>query len=122
MKNFEDKLREAIDQVTGYDPSKEEKIREILTESFRGKNRMLSAIAWAYVTAFVILAIICAVMFFRSSSERDWILYAALFVVLNTDIVLIKLWFWQRWTRNSVLRELKQMEMRMLNLISEWPK
>ncbi len=122
MKDFEDKLRQAIDPANGYDPAREETFREFLTEGFRGRNLLVSAIAWGLVALLILLATICAILFFRSSTEREWILYAALFLVLNTDLVLIKLWFWQRWTRNSVLREMKLFEERMLRLLAERQK
>ena len=119
MKDFEEKLRQAMGAGAGYDAGKEETLREVLTEGFRGMNRWLSVLAWGYAAIFIGMAIGCAVMFFRSSSERDWIMYAALFVVMNADLVLVKLWFWQRWSRNSVVREVKRMELNLLKVLSE---
>jgi hypothetical protein len=119
MNEFEDKLRKAMDSPGGYEAWKEETLREALTGGFRGWSRLLTGLAWAYTVLFIALAILCAVLFFRSSSERDHVLYAALFVVVNFDLVLAKVWFWQRWTRNSILRELKRLEMRVLERLSE---
>ena len=117
MNDLEQDIRTALADDNGgqfYDLDREEGLRDMIAESFRGKKRWMAILVWTESLVFTGLAVVVAVKFFSVDTVKDSILYATLFVVLSLMIALCKIWYWMWMNRNSVLREIKRLELRVL--------
>lgn len=92
-----------------------QQLRQMIADSLRSKVRFLSILGFVLTLVFLALAVTSVVQFFRTpeSDVRGLILWATLFMTAATQIVLVKVWFWINWNRNSVVRELKRLELRL---------
>ena len=116
--NFDDKLADALHKEADahYAPGREETLRSMVAESFRGKKKWLSMVAYIYVLLFSAVGIFAAVKFFGATGTRNQILYAALFTWAMILVPILKIWYWEQLNKNAILRELKRIELRLLEL------
>ena len=91
----------------------DESIRTVLADAFRGPMCWINVFVWVYGLGSFAVMVWAAVKFFTVESTRNLVLFAALFLWGWLQIGLTKLWFWQRWNRNLLLRELRAMEARL---------
>jgi len=118
MTQFNDKLREALDESSADDMSLRE-MRELLTRSFTGRANWIMAGAWLKLLAFLILAIVAAVQFFRADTTRAMIGWASGFIVCTTAMGMMATFFWMQLNRNAITREIKRLELAMAQLGQE---
>lgn len=119
MTNLDNDIRKAMaaeSNALAYDDDREEGLREMMAGSFRGKTRWMVAVAWVESLVFFGLAIFAAVKFFSVDGVWEWIFYATLFLTTSMAMVLVKLWYWMLMNRNSIQREIKRLELRVLEL------
>lgn len=119
MDNTDKEIRNILTEANGtddYDLDREETLRTMMADSFRGRTRWMAILAW--VESFVVLGlqIFVAVQFFQAEKTRIQILYATMFLTLTLIMVLVKLWYWMLMNRNSVKREIKRLELRVVEL------
>ena len=91
MNDLEQDIRTALADDNGgqfYDLDREEGLRDMIAESFRGKKRWMAILVWTESLVFTALAVVVAVKFFSVDTVKDSILYATLFVVLSLMIAL----------------------------------
>ena len=118
MTDLDSKIREALKE-SGVDPpdlESEETLRAQIAETFRGKLRGLTILAWVEQLIFFLLTIFVAVRFFQVESTRDLILYATLFLACLWATVAIKMWFWMLLNKNAITREIKRLELQVATL------
>jgi len=117
MKDTEKDIRELLQKsqaAVHYDDSREGMLRDVLVSSFKGRMRWASIITWACMLAFGGIAVFAAVQFFLAEQVREMILYATLFVVSFSVLLVVKLWYWMLANRNAIQRELKRLELRLV--------
>lgn len=91
-------------------------LREMMASTFRGRQRWMTFVAWFDMFAFTAVAVIAAVMFFRSDAVRDLIMWATIFLTCASIIMIAKMWYWMAMNRNAVGREIKRLEFRIADL------
>lgn len=93
-----------------------QELRQMLGDSLRSRVRYLGMLGFVLTLAFLAVAVVSAVQFFQTpeADVRGLLLWATLFLVSTTQIVLVKVWFWINWNRNSVVREIKRLELRLV--------
>jgi len=91
-------------------------------ETFRGRNRWLVALVFVMTTAYVGLALLAAIQFFRADSVRAMIGWAGGFGVSLLVIAVLKIWYWIELSKNSVLREVKRLELQLAVLGAQLKK
>lgn len=111
---MKDDIRKMLDDP--YDDSREESIRSIIGEFY--SRRMLSTAVFVWVVAVIVMVgvIFSAVRFFAADETKTQILYAALFLAFIHIIALIKIFAWQMIHRNRTAREIKRLEIRIVEL------
>jgi hypothetical protein len=82
----------------------------------RGRHRVLVGSSIAVMVALVALAAWCAVRFFEAEEVRDLLLFATGFVLAILNVLAIKVWFWMELVKNSVVREVKRLELQVARL------
>ena len=115
MNKLDDDIRNALIQdEANYDFDREESIFHQIGDIYRGKWRWMAVLATVESVAAVIL-IILAVVKFLDADETKWqIFYATGVVLLSMLVLLVKIWGWMQMHQYRLLRELKRMELRIM--------
>jgi prolipoprotein diacylglyceryltransferase len=111
-------LREA-DEAAGYDPDRQDSLRDVLMTGFRGRLKWAGIVSWVYIALFAVVAAVAAARYFGVSAVRDQIMYATLFALSMAIVLTAKLWYWQLVHRHTLQRELKRLEYAVTRLVEE---
>ena len=112
MSISEDKIIAALNQLD--DGQEVDSLSGILSDMTGRQSFFLRAFPAIGTVVFLGLAIFAAVRFFAAQQVQEWIAYAALFLTAVIAISMIKLWLFLVWVRNSLMREIKRLELRSL--------
>jgi protein-S-isoprenylcysteine O-methyltransferase Ste14 len=117
MSKLDDDIRKALaNGEASYDLNREEGIFRQMAGIYRGKWWWMAVLVTIESAVFLVLLVLAAVEFFKTDQTKWQIFYATAVVLLAMLIVLIKLWGWMQMNRNSIQRELKRLELRILEL------
>ena len=119
MNDMNDAMRSALNseaQFEAIDSDRELPIRTQVAETFRGRFRWMALLAAFFRILFLIIAIIAVVQFFRVTGTRDLVAYATLFLASVVATAALKLWYWMLLIKNSVIREIKRLELQVAKL------
>ena len=122
MNELDDTIRNALKsqaQHGAIDSDREPPMRTQIAETFRGRLRWLAWLAVFYRIVFLVFAVIAAIQFFRVDGTRELIAYATLFLISIVATAFIKLWFWMLLIKNSVIREIKRLELQIAELTQD---
>jgi hypothetical protein len=98
------------------DDTQDNTLRVIYRDFFNRKMTSIVAITLVYSLIFMVLAVFCAVQFFKVEQTREQILYAALFICLLQWLALMKLFALQFILKNSINRSIKRLEIHVAQL------
>ena len=112
----DDDLQEIIDDLEGYDEKHEGTALGMLTEFYSRKFLSTAIVVWANAIVMTGVAVLCAVLFFRTDVVKEEILYATIVMGAFIWIASIKMFAWMAINRNSIAREVKRLEIRVLEL------
>ena len=117
MKNLDEGIKKALAGGEGAcDLDGEAGILEQLAGIFRGKMRWAAVFVCVESVVFVVLIVFAVMEFFKTDSIRWQIFHATGVVVLSLMLVLIKVWSWMQMNRYAIQREIKRIELRVLEL------
>ena len=85
-------------------------LREMLKDFYNRKMTAMLVIIYAYSFVFIGICIFSGVKFFDTADTRGQIMYATLFVVGIQCIGMMKVFAWQLIHRNSIKRQLRELE------------
>jgi Na+/proline symporter len=93
--------------------SKDPSVLDLIGDTFRGRNRWLTIYATIWILIFFAGAIFCLVRFFSAETDslKEVVGWAAGTILCMIMVGLLKLWFWLEMHRNSLLREIKRLEL-----------
>jgi hypothetical protein len=114
--NRDDDLEKIINDLEGFDEKREGTALGVLTEFYSRKFLSTSIIVWANALVMMGVAVLCAVLFFRTDIVKEEILYATIFMGAFIWIAGIKTYAWMAINRNSIAREVKRLEIRVVEL------
>jgi hypothetical protein len=114
MTHSEDKLVEALKRLDLESGDEVETLSGVVADMVRNQSFYLMAFPWIFTLVFLGVAVYSAVQFFAAQAPKDWAFYATLFVSALIVMAILKLWFYLVWLRNSLMREIKRMELRTL--------
>ena len=117
MSKLEDDIRRALaNGEAPYDLDKEEGIFRQWVGIFHGKMRWMAVLATIESIVFVVLIVLAAVEFFQTDDTKWQLFYATGILLLWMVLVLIKLWGWMLMNRYAIQREIKRLELRIVEL------
>ncbi len=90
-----------------------------IAESFRGRARWLTIVAWAETMAFLGLTIFAVVRFFDATTLREHVGWATAIAIAYASMVAVKIWYHNRLNRDAILREVKRLEQQVAELRRE---
>lgn len=116
---IDDKIRRALaedDKWIDVGPVREQGIFEMMLGMYRGRLLWLNLIVSVFQLLFMVLAIWSAFSFFDATEVREQIMYATLFLWGVGVTGMFKIWFWMVMNRNSMIREVKRLELQVAEL------
>ncbi len=91
----------------------EQGIYEMVVDSFRGKTGWLVTVVFVTIPAFVVDAVVAAVQFFQVETVNEMIAWACAFMFCWIAIGMMKVWYWMELSKNTVIREVKRVELQI---------
>ena len=88
-------------------------LTEDIIQGFRGRRRWMTIFPMMLSLAYTALLVWCGYEFFQEETTRLQIAWATGFVCCALSICTTKVWVWGEWRRNSVLREIKRLELKL---------
>ena len=117
MSKLDDDIRKALaDGESIYDLDREEGVFRQMAGIFHGKMRWMAIVATFEAVVFVVLIVLAAVEFFQTDDTKWQIFYATGILLLGLLLLLVKLWGWMQMNRYAIQREIKRLELRILEL------
>jgi hypothetical protein len=102
-----------------FDLSGEPGLPDMITQIFRGRMWWVGTYMMANMLACTILAIICGVQFFRTDVIPHMLRWGAGFLFCANVAMGSKLWYWMQVERNSMIREIKRVELMIAHIASK---
>lgn len=117
MSDFDDRLQALLNE--GDDLAIEESLgdKNVILEtlgSLKGPERGISIMLWIGIMFCCALLFYCIYRFFGADTTRDQIFFATSAILLNSAQIAFKLWFHMRLNRREVLREIKRLQLAIL--------
>jgi len=110
----EDQMKKIVEDI--YDDSKEETVWSIIGQLYGKKMHSNLIIHAVYCFFFFASAILCSIKFFNVQQVQFQIMYAALFICCIQFVAHMKTVYWQTLHRNDIKREIKRLELRIVEL------
>jgi hypothetical protein len=119
MTDIDEKIREALrreDAELLEHYRAEPSAHELLIETFRGRRVWMSSLALVFTFALFGLSLFALYGFFHAEGTRTLIAWASGFLWSSLAVAMLKMWFWMEIQKNSVVREIKRLELQVANL------
>ena len=117
MNSLDDDIRKALaNGEAPYDLDREEGIFRQWVGIFRGKMRWMAIFATIEAIVFTVLIVLAIIEFFQTDDTKWQIFYATSVLLLAILLLLVKLWGWMQMNRYALQREIKRLELRVLEL------
>jgi hypothetical protein len=117
MSKLDDDIRKALAEGdASYDLDREEGVFRQMAGLFHGKMRWMAIAVTIESIVFVVLILLSAIEFFRTDDIKWQIFYATGVLLLSLLLVLVKLWGWMQMNRYAIQREIKRLELRIIEL------
>ena len=119
MKSIDDKIREALhaeDADLFREYGGEQSVMQMVGDTFRGRQRWLTVLAFVYMFAFLGLLVWMLIEFFNAETvelQLRWGLGSGACLLFHA---MLKMWYWMQLNRNAVLREVKRVELQIARL------
>ncbi len=119
MTNIDAKIRralEATDTDLADEFANEQSMLEMVFDTFRGTQKWLTflAIFWGFV--FMAGSVVGIIQLFKAQETREHILWGLGVMFCFSAVSMMKIWFWMQMNRNSILREIKRVELQVARL------
>ena len=115
MNKLDDDIRRVLaNNEASYDLDREEGIFRQWAGIYHGKMRWMAIAVTVESVVLMVLIVLAAIQFFRADDTKWQVLYATSIVLMAMVLLLIKLWGWMQMHHNSIQREIKRLELRVL--------
>ncbi len=115
MSKLDDDIRKVLGNgEASYDLDMEEGVFRQMAGVFRGKMRWMAICIMIECVVFMVLIVLAVDQFFEADDTKWQIFYATGIILMAMMLLLIKLWGWMQMNRNSIQREIKRLELRIV--------
>ncbi len=94
----------------------DESVIAMVSASFSGRRRWLTAVTWTMSFIWFAVAVYCAVRFFDAAAAQQQIAWATGFLFCMMAVTALKIWAWMDMLHTSTRRDLKRIEAAMVRL------
>ena len=116
MNNFDEKLKQALDSGNPIDFDRDEDLLEMTAQVFRSKLRWAVVVLWIEGLIITLVAIWAGVRLYHAQEIKPLIVYATVLILCAVTLSLIKLIGWQWMNKYSLMREIKRLELRIIEM------
>ncbi len=118
MTEFDDRIRQALrtESDNVWKDVEEQGLFEQALGVMRGKHKSLTVIANAVMVLFFAMTVYSVMRFFGAETTRMQIVWSVGFLTSNMFVAMMKLWFWMQMDKNTVIREVKRLELQVATL------
>ena len=99
-----------------YDNDREDTLRSMIHDFYNRKMLSKVILIWVYALIFIGLTIFSGIRFFDTAQIKEQLMYATIFICAVQFICLLKVFAWQMIHRNGIKREIKRLELKILEL------
>jgi hypothetical protein len=92
--------------------------RQVLA-TFEGRLRWFNAMGWVVGVLLFGVACVLAWRFVQAQDVRDMLRWGAASALAFAGVALIKVWFWLELEKNSIVREVKRLEVQVASLAAQ---
>jgi len=110
----EEQIRKIIEDT--YDESREDTVLSMVGQLYSRKMLPSMFILATYLVPCLVGVIFCGVKFFMTDQTQFQVMYAAIFVCCVQGIFTSKVKYWQMFHKNNISREIKRLELRIVEL------
>ncbi len=119
MKNSDKEIDKIImaslskEEAAYYQQLGEQNIIEMTLGVFKGKNSKIYLLT--FFASFLLFGafIYCAIQFYQATAIKEMMLYGAVGFWCMIGVTSIKLWHWMQMNTNTLLREIKRLEIQV---------
>jgi hypothetical protein len=99
-----------------YDTSNEDTLLSMLGELYTKRMLPSLLVHAVYSLPFIVLAVYCGIKFFDVQQVQYQLMHAAIFICCVHVVFLRKAIYWQMLQKNSLSREVRRLEVRIVEL------
>jgi hypothetical protein len=89
---------------------------ELITETFRGRNRRLAVFAVLLTVLLMVAAVFSLTRLLGTPDVRQMLLWGGAALLCVAMVLAMKVWYWLELLRLSVTRDLKRLELQVSRL------
>ena len=94
----------------------EQSLAELLTEVFRGRQRLFVVGGFVANLVFFIFGIFAVINFLQAPEVRDMIAWGAAAGFCFAVVATIKIWYWLEMMRHALVRDIKRVQLQIAQL------
>ena len=117
MNEFDDSIRKALqedEELLMRDPS----LFDQIGESMRGRNAWMVVGVFVMITVLTAFAVYCGYQHFFATwlNGAERMMWGMSMMFCALIIAMLKIWYWMELNKNTVLREVKRLELQVARL------
>jgi len=113
----DDVIRLALDRDDAeHDPGPDPSAVELLTETFRGRNRRHALLGVLHNTALLLGAVYATSRFLGTEDVREMLVWGGTTALSVGLLLAVKIWYWLEMVRLALTRDVKRVELRVARL------
>ena len=99
--------------------SLDQSLRQQVLATFEGQQRWMNVAGW--IAGFLLFggASVMAWWFVEAANLQDTLRWGAGSALAFAGLALVKVWFWMEMQKNSILREVKRVELQVASLAAQ---
>ncbi len=111
-------IHEALskEEAAYYDQLGEQSILDMSLGVFKGRNKGIYVLSVLMSLVLFGVFVYCAIEFFNADSIKDMLIYGGAGFWCMIGVMGIKIWYWMQMNTNSLLREMKRLELQIASL------
>lgn len=106
----------ADDEAEGLSTDEDPSVTELLTETFRGRNRFLAMGGVVANLFFLAVAVYAITRFLGTADVREMLVWGGAALLSIGLILAVKIWYWLEMVRLALTRDMKRLELRVSRL------
>lgn len=119
MTNLDDQIRAALSAEEKQELehlSGEQGVFDKIGDTFRSKMRFWIMLIWTEMIVLIGVIAWTGWKFFNATEPRDMIIWGAFSILGVLAIWVMKIWYWMEINKNTVVREVKRLELQVAYL------
>jgi len=125
MNNIDAKIKRAL-EATDTDLADEfdgdQSMTKMVLDVFRGTQKWLTFLAIFGGLVFMAGSVFGIIQLFKAQEPHEHILWGLGVMFCFGAVAMMKIWFWMQMNRNSILREIKRVELQVARLAANFQK